>query len=177
MHLEKPILARYLSDPSLKGYTVLQKIFFASTEPSQAAGGAFIERLAQRRDDRDLASGPGVAAAQISAVRGWEKSSGEQLSLNSPPHLGPVREQTGQELLHCNTWPQSSCRGNTRAARAESGRFNSGDVKGTIADAVRYRFVPNDVRRHRLISISYITLLPCHGRGRGFESRRPRHSF
>ncbi|HMH06103.1 MAG TPA: hypothetical protein VK579_05410, partial [Terriglobales bacterium] len=58
MHLEKPILARYLSDPSLKGYTALQKIFFASTEPSQAAGAAFIERLAQRRDDRDLASGP-----------------------------------------------------------------------------------------------------------------------
>ena len=23
----------------------------------------------------------------------------------------------------------------------------------------------NDVRRHRLISISYILLLPCHGRG------------
>jgi hypothetical protein len=25
------------------------------------------------------------------------------------------------------------------------------------------RFVSNDVRRHRLISISYISLLPCHG--------------
>ena len=57
----------------------------------------------------------------------------------------------------------------------EFGRFNSGDVKGTITDAVRYHFVPNDVRRHRLISTSYIPLLPCHGRGRGFESRRPRH--
>jgi hypothetical protein len=56
-------------------------------------------------------------------------------------------------------------------------RFNSGDVKGTIPDAVRYHFVPNDVRRHRLISISYISLLPCHGRGRGFESRRPRQFF
>jgi hypothetical protein len=37
--------------------------------------------------------------------------------------------------------------------------------------------VPNDVRRHRLISISYMLLLPCHGRGREFESRRPRHFF
>jgi len=45
----------------------------------------------------------------------------------------------------------------------EFGRFNSGDVKGTITDAVRYHFAPNDVRRHRLISISYISLLPCHG--------------
>ena len=42
---------------------------------------------------------------------------------------------------------------------------------------MRLLFVSNDVRRHRLISISYISLLPCHGRGRGFESRRPRHSF
>ena len=46
MHLEKPSLGRYLSDPTLKGYAVLQKIFFAPTSSSQAAGGAFIERLA-----------------------------------------------------------------------------------------------------------------------------------
>jgi hypothetical protein len=43
-------------------------------------------------------------------------------------------------------------------------RFNSGDVKGTITDALRYHFVvPNDVRRYHLISISYISLPPCHG--------------
>lgn len=80
MHLEKPSLARHLSDPSLKGYAILQKIFFAPTQPSQAAGAAFIERLAQRRDDRDLASGPEVAAAQISAFRDWERSSGERFA-------------------------------------------------------------------------------------------------
>jgi len=28
--------------------------------------------------------------------------------------------------------------------------------------AVLYHFVPNDLRRHRLISIRYISLLPCH---------------
>jgi len=61
--------------------------------------------------------------------------------------------------------------------RIEIGHLNSGDVKGTITDSLRYHFVSNDVRRHRLISISYISLLPCHGRGRGFESRRPRHIF
>ena len=58
MHLEKPSLARHLGDPTLKGYAVLQKIFFAPTPSSQAAGGAFIERLAQRNEDLDTASGP-----------------------------------------------------------------------------------------------------------------------
>ncbi len=68
MHLEKPSLARHLSDPTLKGYAVLQKIFFAPTSSSQKAGGAFIERLAQRNEDLDTASGPAVAAAQ------WRRS-------------------------------------------------------------------------------------------------------
>jgi pimeloyl-ACP methyl ester carboxylesterase len=74
MHIEKPSLARHLGDPTLKGYAVLQKIFFAPTTSSQAAGGAFIERLAQRTEDLDTASGPDVAAAQIAAFREWEQS-------------------------------------------------------------------------------------------------------
>jgi pimeloyl-ACP methyl ester carboxylesterase len=69
MHLEKPTLARHFADPTLKGYAVLQKIFFATTSSSQAAGGEFIERLAQRKEDVDPASGPDVAAAQIAAFR------------------------------------------------------------------------------------------------------------
>ena len=80
MHLEKPSLGRHLSDPSLKGYAVLQKIFFAPTPSSQAAGGAFIERLAQRKEDRDAASTPDVAAAQIAAFREWEQSTGTRFA-------------------------------------------------------------------------------------------------
>src|SRR5262245_2087186 len=76
MHLEKPSLARHLGDPTLKGYTVLQKIFFAPTASSQAAGEAFIERLAQRTEDLDAPSGADVAAAQMAAFREWEQSSG-----------------------------------------------------------------------------------------------------
>jgi len=75
MHLEKPSLARHLGDPTLKGYAVLQKIFFAPTSSSQAAGGAFIERLALRTEDLDTASGPDVVAAQMAAFREWEHSS------------------------------------------------------------------------------------------------------
>src|SRR4029453_14463593 len=76
MHLDKPTLAAHLGDPSLKGYAVLQKIFFAPTSSSQAAGAAFIERLAERKEDLDLASGPDVAAAQGTAFREWERATG-----------------------------------------------------------------------------------------------------
>src|SRR5262245_54377600 len=72
MHLDKPSLATHLGDPTLKGYAVLQKIFFAPTSSSQAAGAAFIERLAERKEDLDRASGPDVAPAQIAAFREWE---------------------------------------------------------------------------------------------------------
>jgi pimeloyl-ACP methyl ester carboxylesterase len=80
MHLEKPSLARYLGDPTLKGYSVLQKIFFAPTQSSQTAGAAFVNRLALRTDDLDTASGPDVAAAQIAAFREWEQDSGRRFA-------------------------------------------------------------------------------------------------
>ena len=73
MHLDKPTLATHLGDPTLKGYAVLQKIFFAPTSSSQDAGGAFIERLVQRTEDLDTASGPDVVAAQMAAFREWEQ--------------------------------------------------------------------------------------------------------
>jgi pimeloyl-ACP methyl ester carboxylesterase len=74
MHLEKPSLATHLGDPVLKGYAVLQKIFFAPTPSSQAAGRAFVERLAQRKEDLDTPSGPDVATAQMTAFREWARS-------------------------------------------------------------------------------------------------------
>lgn len=80
MHLEKPSVAKHLGDPSLKGYAVLQKIFFAPTDSSQAAGGAFIERLLQRTQDREPISGPEVAKAQMAAFRDWEQFTGERFA-------------------------------------------------------------------------------------------------
>jgi pimeloyl-ACP methyl ester carboxylesterase len=80
MHLDKPSLATPLRDPALKGYQVLQKIFFAPTPTSQAAGAAFIARLAQRTEDRDKPSGPQVAQAQVAAFRDWEKYTGERFA-------------------------------------------------------------------------------------------------
>ena len=80
MHLEKPSLAKHLQDPQNRGYAVLQKIFFAPTTTSQAAGGAFISRLMQRQDDREPPSGPNVAKAQTAAFREWEHFSGERFA-------------------------------------------------------------------------------------------------
>jgi pimeloyl-ACP methyl ester carboxylesterase len=80
MHLEKPSLAKYLRDPTLKGCAVLTKIFFAPTESSQEAGEAFVARLSQRKEDREPPSGPQVAAAQMAAFREWEKSTGERFA-------------------------------------------------------------------------------------------------
>ena len=80
MHLDKPNLAEYLGDPNLKGYAVLQKIFFAPTESSHEAGAAFIERLSQRINDREPVSGPAVAQAQMAAFRDWEKFTGQRFA-------------------------------------------------------------------------------------------------
>ena len=80
MHLDKPSLAKHLQNPALEGYAVLQKIFFAPTASSQAAGADFIERLTQRKDDREPASGPAVAQAQMIAFRKWEQVSGKRFS-------------------------------------------------------------------------------------------------
>jgi pimeloyl-ACP methyl ester carboxylesterase len=80
MHLEKPVLAKHLADPTLKGYEVLQKIFFAPTQTSQAAGAAFIERLMQREQDREPVSRPEIAQAQMVAFREWDRFSGERFA-------------------------------------------------------------------------------------------------
>jgi pimeloyl-ACP methyl ester carboxylesterase len=80
MHLEKPSLANFLRDPNLRGYAVLQKIFFAPTESSQAAGQSFITRLAQRTNDLDHPTGADVAAAQIAAFREWEQIADERFA-------------------------------------------------------------------------------------------------
>jgi pimeloyl-ACP methyl ester carboxylesterase len=80
MHLDKPRLAAYLNDPNLKGYAVLQKIFFTLSDVSQSAGEAFIGRIALRAEDRDPPSGPVVASAQIAAFREWEQFRGDRFT-------------------------------------------------------------------------------------------------
>jgi pimeloyl-ACP methyl ester carboxylesterase len=89
MHLEKPILAKRIQDPTNRGYDVLKKIFFTSSPASQAAGEAFIRRLSQRKDDLDPVSGPNVASAQIASFREWEEFQGQRFA-----ELGAIRHPT-----------------------------------------------------------------------------------
>jgi pimeloyl-ACP methyl ester carboxylesterase len=100
MHLEKPSLAKYLGDPSLQGYAVLQKIFFAPTDSSQKAGAAFTGRLAQRREDSEPVSGPAVVQAQMAAFRDWEKFSGQRfVDLKGIPHPTLVVNGIHDEMI------------------------------------------------------------------------------
>ncbi|MBV9578526.1 MAG: alpha/beta hydrolase [Chloroflexi bacterium] len=80
MHVDKPSLARYFTDPQLQGYPLLQKIFFAPSVTSQSAGAEFIARLALRKEDRDPASGPQVGRAQMAAFREWEHFTGQRFA-------------------------------------------------------------------------------------------------
>lgn len=80
MRLERPSLVKYFSDPALQGVARLPKIFFAPTPSSQAAGKAFVTRLRARKGDRDAASGPEVAQAQIAAFREWEQYTGDRFA-------------------------------------------------------------------------------------------------
>lgn len=78
MHLDKPGLAEHFSNPDLKGYEILQKIFFTPSDESQAEGAAFIGRLMQRQTDREPQSGGDVIQAQMAAFRNWEVAEGER---------------------------------------------------------------------------------------------------
>jgi pimeloyl-ACP methyl ester carboxylesterase len=100
MHLEKPSLAKHLQDPSNKGYSVLQKIFFPPTTTAQAAGGAVVERLTLRRQDLDGVSGPEVALAQMASFREWEKFQGERFAdLRSIRHPTLVVNGVHDEMI------------------------------------------------------------------------------
>jgi pimeloyl-ACP methyl ester carboxylesterase len=79
MHLEKPELKRVLEDPEIQGLEKLVGLFFPPSPTSQAAGEAFIGRLAQRKEWEPI-SGPQVAQAQIAAFRAWERPDGERFA-------------------------------------------------------------------------------------------------
>lgn len=91
MDLEKPSLAKHFGNPALQGYDILQKIFFAPTKTSQAAGAAFIGRLMERQEDREPQSGGDVIAAQVASFREWSTPGAER--------FGELRRITAPTLV------------------------------------------------------------------------------
>lgn len=77
MHMEKLELKKITDDPNLPGSEKLVRLFFVPSDSSQAAGKAFVARLAERKQDREPLAGPKVAMAQITAFRAWEHFNGE----------------------------------------------------------------------------------------------------
>ena len=79
MHMDKPEL-KEIYGANLPTSQRLVKLFFAPSKSSEAAGEAFVTRLAQRKQDREPVSGPKVAAAQIAAFRAWEAITGQRFA-------------------------------------------------------------------------------------------------
>ncbi len=94
------------------------------------------------------------------------------VTLNGVPQLGtlvsdPARKQPGPESSSCSVPPPE---------------LGSDQQNIHLSDHCPLRLSQGSetVLRRRLcrsLSIGYGFNHPCHGRGRGFESRRPRHSF
>ena len=126
------------------------------------------EQHLRRKNSRSLAACNGL---------GWfARSTGSGAGTQPRQYLPLPRSDTRLDLWGCcffNTdlgtdneaAPQGSghCRWTSLSQAVCAASLKSGDVKGTIRSAVPLLLVSNDVRRHRLISISYISLLPCHG--------------
>ena len=61
--------------------------FFSPTETSQAAGKAWLARIAERKSDREPPASAQVATAQLAALAKWGKVSGDRYaSLKELPH-------------------------------------------------------------------------------------------
>ena len=63
------------------------ELFFSPTATSQAAGKAWLARIAARHVDREPPASPQVAAAQLAALKAWGQVTGEPYgSLKNIPH-------------------------------------------------------------------------------------------
>lgn len=80
MHMERPEFRKITEDPNIPGLEKLVRLFFAPSPSSQAAGEAFVARLAERKEDREPLAGTNVAMAQIKAFRAWEHFAGERFA-------------------------------------------------------------------------------------------------
>ena len=75
--MDRPELLKIFVDQQMPMSEKLLKLFFATTETSQSAGREFVQRLAQRKADKDTPTTAEAAGAQLAAMFAWEKSRGK----------------------------------------------------------------------------------------------------
>jgi pimeloyl-ACP methyl ester carboxylesterase len=75
--MDRPELLKIFADQKMPSSEKLLKLFFATTETSQSAGRQFVQRLAQRTEDKDTPTNAEAAGAQLAAMAAWAKSGGE----------------------------------------------------------------------------------------------------
>lgn len=75
--MDRPDLLKIFVDQQMPMSEKLLKLFFETTETSQAAGRQFVQRLARRTEDKDSPATAEAAGAQLAAMAAWAKSGGE----------------------------------------------------------------------------------------------------
>ncbi len=74
--MDRPELLKIFVDQKMPMSEKLVKLFFETTETSQSAGRQFVQRLAQRTEDKDTPTTAEAAGAQLAAMAAWAKSGG-----------------------------------------------------------------------------------------------------
>jgi pimeloyl-ACP methyl ester carboxylesterase len=75
--MDRPELLKIFVDQEMPMSEKLLRLFFETTETSQAAGRWFVERLARRVEDKDTPTAGEAAGNQLAAMAAWAKSEGE----------------------------------------------------------------------------------------------------
>jgi pimeloyl-ACP methyl ester carboxylesterase len=87
MAVFSPQVQEIIGRPNSTAAERMLELFFSPTATSQAAGKAWLARIAARQADREPPASPQVAAAQLAALAKWGQVTGERYgSLKNIPH-------------------------------------------------------------------------------------------
>ena len=82
-----PQVQEIISRPNTTAGQRILELFFSPTATSQAAGKAWLARIAARQLDREPDASPQVRAAQLAALKAWGQVTGERYGyLKNIPH-------------------------------------------------------------------------------------------
>ena len=86
-----PQVQEIINRPNSTAAERMLELFLSATITSQAAGKAWLSRIAARQADREPEASPQVSAAQLAALKEWGEVTGERYgSLKNIPHRALV---------------------------------------------------------------------------------------